>query len=337
MAYGILLAKGGLRMATIKDIARLANVSLATVSRVVNLDDTMAVSPETRRSILEIAHRLGYVPPKRRKAKGPQTVTIGVADWKIIREEWHNYRISTLTSMAQTIDPGLDVQFIRLAPQDARRVDGIIAFGSFTREEIDRLRTLSFHLVFVNAEQDNYDHDQIAIDFGLGMRQMAEYLVREKHFTSIGYIGGVYQGPGLRIGYHRLAQFERCLRDCGAFRSDLVRLGGMTEASGYEILHGMIRDGSLPEAVLLGNDAVAEGALRAAEEDGLSIPEDLSVVIYNDIETLKPRHPNYTTIKMYPDFVWQTAIELLLERILGRRTQTMKIIIPTRLTLGAST
>ncbi|AYF41783.1 LacI family DNA-binding transcriptional regulator [Ethanoligenens harbinense] len=324
-------------MVTIKEIAKRANVSLATVSRVVNLDDTMAVSPETRRLILEIAHQMGYVPPKRRKAKNQAPLTIGVADWKIIREEWGNYRISTLTSMAQTINPSLNVHFVRLCAQDIRKVDGIIALGSFTHEEIDRLHALSFHIVFVNADQDDYDHDQIVIDFKLGMRQMAEYLVKEKHFSAVGYLGGVYDGPEIRIGYHRLQQFEQCLRDCGAYRKELVRLGEMTADSGYRMMKEAIQDGSLPEAVLLGNDAVAEGALSAVEEAGLSIPEDLSVILYNDIETLKPNHPNYTTIKMYPDFVWQTAIELLFERILGRRSQTMKIIIPTRLLLGEST
>lgn len=324
-------------MATIKDIAKLAGVSLATVSRVVNLDDSMAVSPETRRRILAIAHQLGYVPPRRRKTGSRAPCTIGVADWKIIRAEWNNRRIPTLTGMAQVINPKLDISFVRLTAADTRRVDGILAFGSFTREEIDRLRALSFHLLLINADREDYDHDQILIDFQLGMRQMTEYLVGEKRFSAIGYVGGVYADQGIRIGYHRLAQFEKCLRERGVFREDLVRVGELSAESGYCLMQQMLRSDSLPEAVLLGNDAVAEGALRAVDEAGLNIPEDLAVVLYNDIETLRPRHPDYTAIKMYPDFVWQTAIELLLDRILSRRSQTMKIIIPTRFTLGEST
>ncbi|MFT8887308.1 MAG: LacI family DNA-binding transcriptional regulator [Ethanoligenens sp.] len=324
-------------MPTIKEIAKRANVSLATVSRVVNLDDTMAVSPETRRLILEIAHQMGYVPPKRRKSKSHTPLTIGVADWKITRADWGNYRISTLTSMAQTVNPLLDVGFVRLSERDTRRVDGVIALGSFSHAEIDRLHALSFHIVFVNADQDDYDHDQIIIDFQVGMRQLAAYLVQEKCMSAIGYIGGVYDSPEIHIGHHRLAQFEHCLQDCGVYRPELVHVGEMTDESGYRLMGQFIQDGNLPEAMLLGNDAVAEGALRAVDEAGLSIPEDLAVVLYNDIETLKPEHPNYTTIKMYPDFVWQTAIELLFDRILGRRSQTMKIIIPTRLLLGEST
>lgn len=324
-------------MATIKDIAQRANVSLATVSRVVNLDDTMSVSPETRRLILEIAHELGYVPPKRRKQTDRKTATIGIADWKIIQEGQPNFRISTLDCLAQTISKELEVSFVRIQSHQTEQVDGIIAFGAFSPAEIDFLHTLSYHIVFVNSDKEDYAHDQIMIDFNLGMQQMVDYLVTEKRYASIGYIGGTYQNDGLRIGFHRLEGLIQSLTQKGAYNPDLFWVGELTDESGYSLMKQAIEAGTLPEALLLGNDAVAEGALRAAAQAGLCIPEDVAVVIYNDIETRGPNHPTYTCIKMYPDFVWQTAIELLIERILNRRTQTMKIIIPTRLSLGEST
>ncbi|MFA9381923.1 MAG: LacI family DNA-binding transcriptional regulator, partial [Acetanaerobacterium sp.] len=145
-------------MATIKEIAQKANVSLATVSRVVNLDDTMSVSPETRRLILEISHQLGYVPPKRRKQSARGTATIGIADWKIIQQGESNFRISTLDYLAKTISQELDITFVRLGSTHAQKVDGIIAFGAFSVEEIDFLHTRSYHIVFVNADKDDYQH-----------------------------------------------------------------------------------------------------------------------------------------------------------------------------------
>ncbi len=323
-------------MATIKEIAQKANVSLATVSRVVNLDDTMAVSPETRRLILEIAHQLGYVPPKRRKQSARGTAVIGIADWKIIQEGEANFRISTLDYLAKTTLQEIDVSFVRLGSIHAEKVDGIIAFGAFSVDEIDFLHTLSYHIVFINSDKEDYQHDQIMIDFNLGMKQLVDYLVKEKHYR-VGYIGGIYQNDNVKIGYHRLEAFIRHLEELDAYKPENVWVGELSSESGYALMKQAIESGSLPEAMLLGNDAVAEGALRAIDEAGLNIPEDIAVVIYNDIETLKPNHPTYTCIKMYPDFVWQTAIELLVERILNRRTQTMKIIIPTRLSLGDST
>ncbi|BCJ96009.1 transcriptional regulator EbgR [Anaerocolumna cellulosilytica] len=324
-------------MATIKEIAQKANVSMATVSRVLNLDDTMAVSQDTRRLILEIAHHLGYVPPKQRKANTKKSAVIGVADWKIIQEGWSNFRLATLGYMAQTITQEIDVNFVRLTSHYEGKVDGIIAFGAFTLEELDFLHSLSYHIVFVNSEREGYQHDQILIDFNLGMEQLVNYLVKEKEYKAVGYIGGVYENTNVRIGYHRLEALTHYLKQFNCYQPDNILVGDLSSESGYNLTKQILDSGNLPDALLLGNDAVAEGALLALNEAGLSIPEDLGIVIYNDIETLKPNHPTYTCIKMYPDFVWQTAIELLIERILNRRSQTMKIIIPTRLSVGEST
>lgn len=324
-------------MATIKEIAEKAKVSMATVSRVLNLDDTMAVSPETRRLIMEIALQMGYVPPKQRKANARKIITIGVADWKIIQEGWSNFRLSSLGYLAKTISQELEVNFVRLSSDHLDKVDGIIAFGAFSLEEIDLLHRLSYHIVFINSDKEGYQHDQIIIDFNLGMQQMVEFLVKEKHHQKIGYIGGLYESSNIRIGYHRLEALIYYLKEYESYYPELIWTGDLSYSSGYNLLKQALESECLPDALLLGNDAIAEGALAAIEEAGLSIPEDISVIIYNDIETLKPKYPDYTSIKMYPDFVWQTAIELLIERILNRRTQTMKIIIPTRLFLGMST
>ncbi|SHJ79529.1 LacI family transcriptional regulator [Anaerocolumna jejuensis DSM 15929] len=324
-------------MATLKEISERAKVSMATVSRVLNLDDTMAVSPETRRLILEIAHQMGYVPPKQRKANARKTITIGVADWKIIQEGWPNFRLSSLGYLVQGITQEQEVRFVRLNSHYIDKVDGIIAFGAFNTEEIDNLHRLSYHIVFVNSEREGYQHDQIVIDFSLGMQQMVDFLIKEKKYQKIGYIGGLYEKDQVKIGYHRLEALTRYLKEYGSYQEELILTGDLSYESGYRLLKQALEAEDLPDALLLGSDAIAEGALAAMEEAGLSIPEDIAVVIYNDIETLKPKYPDYTSIKMYPDFVWQTAIELLIERILNRRTQTMKVIIPTRLSLGKST
>lgn len=325
-------------MATLKEIATKVGVSLATVSRVLNLDDTMSVGAETRRLIVETAHDMGYVPPKlRRHSKPLQEASIGIADWKIISQGQANSHISALGYLTRSITQELEVRFVQMPEEAQEHVDGIIAFGNFEPQEIDALQRLSYHIVFVNSNKDDYLHDQIIIDFNLGMRQMVEYLADEKHYRKIGYIGGLYDSPTVRIGYHRLRAFEEYLKEKQLYDGAFIRVGDFTCESGYALMKELIDSGNLPDAFLLGNDAVAEGALRAVREAGISVPEDLGIVLYNDIETLQPNHPTYTCIKMYPDFVWQTAIELLVERILNRRTQTMKIIIPTRLLIGDST
>ena len=83
-------------MATIKEISQLASVSSTTVSRVLNQDDTIVVSPEVRKKIFKIAHELNYVPPRMRHAQKEKEIVIGVADWHIIRKDRPNIRISSL-------------------------------------------------------------------------------------------------------------------------------------------------------------------------------------------------------------------------------------------------
>ena len=145
-------------MATIKDVAQAAQVSTAAVSRVLNKDDNISVSPEVRARIFQAAHVLGYVSPRQRKAAEHKThLVIGVADWRIIRPDRHNVRLSSLSCLVQMMTDQYEVTFVRLTFGEPQKVDGIIALGVFSEKEIDFLRSLSFAIVFVNSNQHNYE------------------------------------------------------------------------------------------------------------------------------------------------------------------------------------
>ena len=153
-------------MATIKDVAQAAQVSVAAVSRVLNKDSNISVSPEVRTRIFRAAHSLGYVSPRqRREAENKRHLIIGVADWRIVRPDRHNIRLSSMSCLVQMMTDRYEVSFVRLAFGEVQKVDGIIAFGIFTSQEIDFLRSLSYAIVFVNSNQNNYEFDQVQIDF----------------------------------------------------------------------------------------------------------------------------------------------------------------------------
>ena len=101
-------------MATIKDIAALAQVSSTTVSRVLSQDDTMVVSPEVRTKILNIARELNYVPPRMRHTQANKKMIIGIADWQIVRKDRPNVRISSLNKIAATISSSVESEFERM-------------------------------------------------------------------------------------------------------------------------------------------------------------------------------------------------------------------------------
>lgn len=182
-------------MATIKDVAQAAQVSAATVSRVLNKDEQICVSPQVRARIFQAAHALGYVSPRReRAAEHKRRLVIGVADWRIIRPDRHNVRLSSLSCLVQMMSDQYDVIFVRLSFNQPQAVDGIIAFGAFSKTEIDFLRTLTFSIVFVNSDQHNYEFDQVQVDFDRGLEDAVAYLLDQKRYTDIGYIGGIYNG-----------------------------------------------------------------------------------------------------------------------------------------------
>ena len=115
-------------MATIKDVAQAAQVSAAAVSRVLNKDDNISVTPEVRARIFQAAHALGYVSPRQRKAAEHKThLVIGVADWRIIRPDRHNVRLSSLSCLVQMMTDQYEVSFVRLTFGEPQKVDGIIA------------------------------------------------------------------------------------------------------------------------------------------------------------------------------------------------------------------
>ena len=315
-------------MATIKEIAKLAHVSAATVSRVLNQDETLSVTPEVKNQIIKIAHELKYVPPKMRHAKRDRQIVIGVADWHIVRRDRPDVSITSADNLSGSFAQKADIVFLRLVYGEVKQVDGIIAFGLFSEVEVDFLRSLSTEILFVNSDKKDYEFDQILMDYEQGLSDMVHYLMDEKEYRSIGYIGGIYEDDMVRIGARRLNGLKQILQKKGCYQEGYFKVGEISHESGYLLTKEML--------LILGNDEVAEGALEAVKELKYRIPKDIAVVIYRDIETLSTKYPTYTSLRMLPDIVWTTAIKLLLERILDGRKDTMKVYLPTKLELGDS-
>ncbi len=323
-------------MATIKEISQLADVSIATVSRVLNQDDTIVVSPEVKKRIFRIAHELKYVPPRRRHAQKEREIVIGVADWHIIRKDRTNIRLSSLDLIVKSMSGKNDVRFERLDKNQPGQYDGIMAFGVFSEEEMEFLRMQSFAIVFINSDPKDYEYDSIVMDFNKGIHEMLDYLMDQKKYCSVGYIGGIYEEGQVRIGYRRLEGIRGAFMQRGFYEEENFYIGDISRESGYNLAKQAIQSGRLPEAVLLGSEEVAEGALEAFQDAGLRVPKDVAVVIYKDIETLESKWPSYTKVRMFPDIVWQTAIKLLLEQIQEGRKDNMTIYLPTKLEVGDS-
>ena len=202
-------------MATIKDIAALAQVSSTTVSRVLSQDDTMVVSPEVRTKILNIARELNYVPPRMRHTQANKKMIIGIADWQIVRKDRPNVRISSLNKIAATISSSVESEFERMQKDLYKIYDGVIAFGIFSDEEMEQLKAQSRAIVFINSDEKDYRHlpaAPIHADPGL-----CRGFCPKPFFVGRAYLAGYLSGTGRT---HSGCYFANHLRQGNGFRQE---------------------------------------------------------------------------------------------------------------------
>ena len=238
-------------MATIKDVAQAAQVSAAAVSRVLNKDDNISVTPEVRARIFQAAHALGYVSPRQRKAAEHKThLVIGVADWRIIRPDRPNVRLSSLSCLVQMMTDQYEVSFVRLTFGEPQKVDGIIALGVFSEKEID----------FLLKKLEKRHSSTIKI---MGKQTMGALLDQNamrpgdyKHFSFVFFLTGPDQerdtvlpaGEYASLFYR--GSYERLEEHCGTLFHGVAELGLTLDGAPLELYHIDAHDTDLEEEYL---------------------------------------------------------------------------------------
>lgn len=319
-------------MATLKDISKKTGVSVTTISRVLNHDNTIAVSRETNRAIFEAAFELGYQPPRKRR-RMENSIIIGVADWRILVDGKESSSINSLRYFADSAATNQSVEFVRISKDEVQEVDGIIAFSDLTAEEIEKLRLSSPFIVFVNGGDQCSAYDQILVDLDASMTRAFEYLVNQKRIRHIGYIGGRFIGDGYIIGDRRKSKVVSLLNENGLFDETLIRIGDFSEDSGYRLTEEILNTSNHTKALIIGSDIIAKGVIRALTDHGMRIPEDINIVIYQDIRTTQLPSVDAAIILAYPDILWQKAIQMIIELTRGRTEQVTTVISPQLLVL----
>jgi len=325
-------------MATIKDIANLANVSITTVSRVLNYDETLNVSPETRRRVFESAENLSYVvtPKKKKKSKW----RVGIYDSFSMEEELiDTYYLSIRVALEKKLmEKG--IEFFRIDEEKngniPKNLDGVLALGTFKKKDIEKIVDFGKPCVFVDSSPSPQHYDSVIIDFNSATRKALDYLVELGH-EFIGFIGGIETDMyGNRFKDLRQDVFEKYLKEKNIFNEELVKIGGYDPKDGYTNLREMLTSKVKPTAVFVANDTIAVGCYKAAFELGVKIPDELSLVGFNDVATAKYMMPPLTTVKLYTEIMGETAVDLLLDRLTTKREVSKKIIIDTKLIVRES-
>lgn len=329
-------------MATIKDIANKAEVSITTVSRVLNYDKTLSISDDKRKLILEIAEDFNYETPRNRRKRianaQKERVRIGLVNFSTLHEELEDpYYLSIRLGIEKKCnEEGIEiVKTFKVNDtydlSGLSNVEGLICIGKFTEDQVQSFNEVSEKIVFVDCSPYEELYDSVTIDLEDSVKKVLNFILSEGH-TSIGFIGGkeYYSKFNTPIGERRDKTFVEYLDKMGLYNESFRFIGEFNPRSGYELMSKALALDELPSVFFIASDSMAIGALRAIHEVGLNIPKDISIIGFNDIPTAKYTFPPLTTLHVYTEFMGETAVDLLSERIDGRKI-SKKIIVQTSL------
>jgi DNA-binding LacI/PurR family transcriptional regulator len=333
---------------TIADVADAAGVSKTTVSFAFNHPDRLA--PATASRVYEVAHSLGYRPnPVARMLAQRRTGAIGVLTPQVLPVTFENPYFATFSSgvAAAAQASGYGLQFISPIQGSLARaihratVDGVIVAGLAPRRaEVEQVRQVGLPTVAVDSAALP-GLPSIQIDDEGGSRAAAEHVLGLGHRSVIVLAieppEGADSDPDA-VALRRLAGYRAAFDAAGRSLPDTSVLAApSTIGGGASAFRRAWEDGHRPTAVLAMSDALAIGVLRAARELDLSVPEDLSVVGWDDIELADYTDPRLTTIHQPIKWKGELAVEWLLTLIDDPTREMIGTRLATRLVVRSST
>lgn len=305
-------------MATIKHVAARAGVSFTTVSHVVN--GTRPVSDQVRSKVEAAIAELGYVPSGvarslRVRATGTLGLLLPNASNPYFAElargiEDHAERNGYSVILCNS-DDDIDKQLRYLRVLLERRIDGlIVATVASDAAFAEALANLHVPLVLVDRSLDGVDADQLRVDHEQGAYLATRHLLELGH-RRIVCIGGP---ASTQVAQLRAAGYQRALAEAGIEAKAVVDCP-FTSPAGHAAAQTLLSAELRPTAIFAGNDMIALGVLRAAAERGLQVPQQLSVVGFDDIEVSRYLHPALTTVGQCIGQLGEQVAARLLERI----------------------
>jgi len=334
--------ENGERQLNIGEIARRANVSTATVSRTLN--QSGAVRPETARKVWRAAAALNYYPNSHaRTLVSGRSRLLGLIVSDITNpffpELIHNFETLATQQGYDLILTSTDYQTARMTGcvrrMLERKVDGVaIMTSEMDLGLIKELARRGVPLVFMDVGRVGPRMSHVLIDYASGIRQAVDHVVDLGH-TRVAFIAGPLDLHSART--RRQAFIDGMRAHKIQPEAKLIREGTHTAEGGQPAMTALLRGGKPPTAVVCSNDWTAIGALHAIDAAGLRVPEDISLVGFDDIPLASYTHPPLTSVRMSAGDVGSTAFDALFRLIGGDRPEGGLYQVPTRLVIRQST
>jgi LacI family transcriptional regulator len=312
---------------TMRDVARLANVSQSTVSRVLNRsDEPIPIGEDTQRRVMDAVRKLGFQPNQHaRSLRGQRTYLIAmlIAD---IANQFYHPMVRAVQDVARR--HGCDVM---VTNSDHSRANELAFCESLVRRPVDGAVLIPYHLneedlgrliqrtgLHISALGQHLNHPLVDTVYGTddtGIEVAVRWLHQAKGHRRIGYIGVTSE---YSVGARRAGAFARGLESVGlAVEPAWIREGDWSYESGRQAMAELLDLPQRPSAVFACNDLMALGAMAEVQKRNLRIPEDVAIVGLDDIPAACWVHPQLTTVAQYPAEMGALMASSLFDRIEG--------------------
>ncbi|MGP6139097.1 LacI family DNA-binding transcriptional regulator [Jeotgalibaca sp. A127] len=325
---------------TIKDIATVAGVSPATVSRVLNYDEDLQVTIETKKKVFEVAEKLSYEPVKKNNTvKKIIGLYFGIDTNVEVEDTYYLSLRVEIESLLKVKGHSMPIITFNDTRSSVRHVDGIICVGLFSKDHINWLESLQKPLVFADTSPNPDKFSSVNFNLGRATRKALNYLLELGH-KEIGFIGGrddldQVDDPYF-IGDERQDTFIQYLSQRGLFNPDFLKLGTYSPRTGYEMFLELMGESNRPSAVMIANDSMASGCYKAAHELGVRIPQDVSLIGFNDLANAQYMIPPLTTIRLDINYLSELVIDLIEKTINKEIPLPIQIVVPSTLIVRKS-
>lgn len=307
--------------ASIKDVAREAGVSIATVSRVLN--DIDVVNEETKKKVLEAIKKLEYRPnivARSLKTQRTRTVGILIPDIssqfypEIVRGAEDVANIYGYNVMLCNSDFDIDKEKEYLRVLKEKMVDGVLYMSSSLEKDIlNLINELDVKTVLVETDDEDGNLPSVTIDNVKATYEATKYLI-EKDIKDIAFIGVSKEDNN--AWKKRFTGYKNALAESNIeFKEELTYFHNLKVETGYNGIVEILNRGLNPKAVVCATDEIAIGVINALRDKGMRVPEDVSVVGFNDIDLARAFYPKLTTIHQPMYDMGSVAMRMLIKLI----------------------
>lgn len=316
-------------MVTLKEIANTVGVSTATVSRVLNFDQTLSITAKKRQAIIETAEAMNYATPRARNRANQQGLSkIALVHFLRPEQEFIDPYYVGLRLGIESRCHALKIETVKVYHTDLlpeasllQSASGVIAIGGHRENEIAWLKRHSRHVVFADAAPASDEFDSVQSDLSVAMRKLLNALA-DMGYRRIGFAGWTEETNTNPYGEIRCRTYIEWMNENAEYDPRICAterpIERNTEQTGYQLGLKLLSQKKPPDAIVTCNDNIAVGVYRAAHELGRHIPDDVAIASFNDISVAQFLNPPLTTIHLPSEEIGETAVELLLERVAGR-------------------